>query len=155
MSQIPVVKLNKLLADFYATVKKTDGSDLLATSLYAIHRGLDRILKNADIGFSITNESFNSSTKKCKEKLRVLRKARMSGACSRHIVYFSLSDEEQMWRIRYIHQPPSQMETRSLFYLTAWKDSTAVSHIWYEEQRMEWCSLRGIDPKLAKKIKLD
>ncbi|XP_039190360.1 uncharacterized protein KIAA1958-like [Crotalus tigris] len=98
--QIPVVKLNKLLADFYATVKKTDGSDLLATSLYAIHRGLDRILKNADIGFSITNESFNSSTKKCKEKLRVLRKARMSGACSRHIVYFSLSDEEQMWRIR-------------------------------------------------------
>lgn len=99
MSQIPAVKLNQLLADFYAAVKKTDGSDLLATSLHAIHRGLDRILKNADIGFSITNESFTSSTKKHKEKLRVLRKAGMSGAHSRYIVYFSLSDEEQMWRI--------------------------------------------------------
>ncbi|XP_058029453.1 uncharacterized protein KIAA1958-like [Ahaetulla prasina] len=72
MTQIPAVKLNELLEDFYVTVKKTDGSDFLATSLHAIRRGLDRILKNAGIGFSITSGSFNSSTKKLKEKLRVL-----------------------------------------------------------------------------------
>lgn len=92
------MKLNKLLEDFYVTVKKTDGSDFLATSLHAIRRGLDRILKNAGMGFSITSGSFSSSTKKLKEKLRVLSKAGMSGSRSRNIIYFSLSDEEEMWR---------------------------------------------------------
>ncbi|ETE71318.1 hypothetical protein L345_02870, partial [Ophiophagus hannah] len=222
ITKIPAVKLNELLEDFYVTVKKTDGSDFLATSLHAIRRGLDRILKNAGIGFSITSGSFNSSTKKLKEKLRVLSKAGMSGARSRNIVYFSLSDEEEMWRIgclgdgsplallstvikynsqylnmrtlqehadlmygdiellkdsqnrpffsrtdnakrekgmglrqvchgqiyhehakgqrlcpfcllynyMYIHRPPSQMETRSPFYLAARKDTIATDNIW-------------------------
>ena len=94
--EIPAVKLNELLENFYVTVKKSDGSDFLATSLHAIRRGLDRILKNAGVGFSITSSTFSSSTKKLKEKLWVLSKAGMSGARSRNIVYFSVSDEEEM-----------------------------------------------------------
>ncbi|XP_028568953.2 uncharacterized protein KIAA1958 homolog isoform X2 [Podarcis muralis] len=247
ITKIPAVKLNELLEDFYVTVKKTDGSDFLATSLHAIRRGLDRILKNAGIGFSITSGSFGSSTKKLKEKLRVLSKAGMSGARSRNIIYFSLSDEEEMWRIgclgdgspvallstvvkynsqylnmrtlqehadlmygdiellkdaqnrpffartdnvkrekrlgsnrvcygqiyhdhskghkvcpycllykyMYIHRPPSQMEGKSPFYLTARKETTGMGSVWYEEQRMGLRSLRGVVPKLAKKVKLD
>ncbi|XP_053155101.1 uncharacterized protein KIAA1958 homolog isoform X2 [Hemicordylus capensis] len=247
ITKIPAVKLNELLEDFYVTVKKTDGSDFLATSLHAIRRGLDRILKNAGIGFSITSGNFSSSTKKLKEKLRVLSKAGMSGARSRHIVYFSLADEEEMWRIgclgdggpvallstvvkynsqylnmrtlqehadlmygdiellkdsqnrpffartdnvkrekrmgpnrvcygqiyhehskghklcpycllykyMYIHRPPSQMEAKSPFYLTARKETTSLGNTWYEEQRMGLRSLRGVVPKLAKKVKLD
>ncbi|XP_013921621.1 PREDICTED: uncharacterized protein KIAA1958-like [Thamnophis sirtalis] len=244
MTQIPAVKLNELLEDFYVNVKKTDGSYFLATSLHAIRQGLDRIVKNAGIGFSITSGSFNSSTKKFKEKLKVLSKAGMSGARSCNIVYFSLSGEEEMWRIgcfgdgsplallstvvkynsqflnmrmlqehadlmygdieflkdsqnwpffartdnakrekgmglsqvchsqiyhehakgqrrcpycllykyMYIHHPQS---TRSPFCLIARKDTAAMDNIWYEEQRMGLRSLRGIIPKLAKKIKLD
>ncbi|XP_033029916.1 uncharacterized protein KIAA1958 homolog isoform X1 [Lacerta agilis] len=247
ITKIPAVKLNELLEDFYVTVKKTDGSDFLATSLHAIRRGLDRILKNAGIGFSITSGSFGSSTKKLKEKLRVLSKAGMSGARSRNIIYFSLSDEEEMWRIgclgdgspvallstvvkynsqylnmrtlqehadlmygdiellkdsqnrpffartdnvkrekrlgsngvcygqiyhdhskghkvcpycllykyMYIHRPPSQMEGKSPFYLTARKETIGMGSVWYEEQRMGLRSLRGVVPKLAKKVKLD
>ncbi|XP_042303609.1 LOW QUALITY PROTEIN: uncharacterized protein KIAA1958 homolog [Sceloporus undulatus] len=247
ITKISAVKLNELLEDFYVTVKKTDGSDFLATSLHAIRRGLDRILKNAGIGFSITSGSFSSSTKKLKEKLRVLSKAGMSGARSRNIVYFSFSDEEEMWRIgclgdgspmallstvvkynsqylnmrtlqehadlmygdiellkdaqnrpffartdnvkrekrmglsrvyygqiyhehskghkfcpycllykyMYIHRPPSQMEAKSPFYLTARKETVALGNIWYEEQRMGLRSLRGVVPKLAKKVRLD
>ncbi|XP_009675105.2 uncharacterized protein KIAA1958-like [Struthio camelus] len=95
--QIPAVRLNELLEDFYITVKKIDGSDFLATSIHAIRQGLDRILKNAGVGFSISSSTFSSSTKEFKEKLRLLNKAGMSGAQSRNIVYFSLSDEEEMW----------------------------------------------------------
>ncbi|XP_075136533.1 uncharacterized protein KIAA1958 homolog isoform X3 [Leptodactylus fuscus] len=98
-TKVPAVKLNELLEDFYVTVKKTDGSDFLATSLHAIRRGLDRILKNAGAGFSITSSVFNSSSQKLKEKLRMLNKAGMSGSRSRNIVYFTLADEEEMWRI--------------------------------------------------------
>ncbi|XP_029776667.1 uncharacterized protein KIAA1958 homolog isoform X1 [Suricata suricatta] len=98
ITKIPAAKLNELLENFYVTVKKSDGSDFLATSLHAIRRGLDRILKNAGVGFSITSSTFSSSTKKLKEKLWVLSKAGMSGARSRNIVYFSLSDEEEMWQ---------------------------------------------------------
>ncbi|KAK2501441.1 hypothetical protein MC885_008567, partial [Smutsia gigantea] len=98
ITKIPAVKLNELLENFYVTVKKSDGSDFLATSLHAIRRGLDRILKNAGVGFSITSSTFSSSTKKLKEKLWVLSKAGMSGARSRNIIYFSLSDEEEMWQ---------------------------------------------------------
>ncbi|XP_008101641.2 uncharacterized protein KIAA1958 homolog isoform X3 [Anolis carolinensis] len=247
ITKIPAVKLNELLEDFYVTVKKTDGTDFLATSLHAIRRGLDRILKNAGIGFSITSGSFNSSTKKLKEKLRVLSKAGMSGARSRNIVYFSFSDEEEMWRTgclgdgspvallstvvkynsqylnmrtlqehadlmygdiellkdaqnrpffartdnvkrekrmglnrvyygqiyhehskghrfcpycllykyMYLHRPPSQMEAKSPFYLTARKETMNMGNVWYEEQRMGLRSLRGVVPKLAKKVKLD
>ncbi|XP_066468716.1 uncharacterized protein KIAA1958 homolog [Tiliqua scincoides] len=247
ITKIPAVKLNELLEDFYVTVKKTDGSDFLATSLHAIRRGLDRILKNAGIGFSITSGSFSSSTKKLKEKLRVLSKAGMSGSRSRKIVYFSLLDEEEMWRIgclgdgspvallstvvkynsqylnirtlqehadlmygdiellkdsqnrpffartdnvkrekqmssnricygkiyhehsrghklcpycllykyMYIHRPPSQLEAKSPFYLTARKETAGLGNTWYEEQKMGLRSLRGVVPKLAKKIKLD
>ncbi|KAM6227870.1 LOW QUALITY PROTEIN: uncharacterized protein KIAA1958-like [Spheniscus humboldti] len=99
ITKIPAVKLNELLEDFYITVKKTDGSDFLATSLHATQRGLDRILRNAGAGFSITSSTFSSSTRKLKEKFKVLSKAGMSGARSRNIVYFSLSDEEEMWRM--------------------------------------------------------
>ncbi|XP_016279338.1 uncharacterized protein KIAA1958 homolog isoform X2 [Monodelphis domestica] len=247
ITKIPAVKLNELLEDFYMTVKKTDGSDFLATSLHAIRRGLDRILKNAGVGFSITSNTFSSSTKKLKEKLRVLSKAGMSGARSRNIVYFSLSDEEEMWRTgclgddspiallstvvkynsqylnmrtlqehadlmygdiellkdsqnrpffartdsvkrenrvnaskvcygqiyhehskghklcpycllykyMYIHRPPTQMEAKSPFYLTARKEISGMGNVWYEEQRMGLRSLRGVVPKLAKKVKLD
>ncbi|XP_075681700.1 uncharacterized protein KIAA1958 homolog isoform X3 [Rhinoderma darwinii] len=98
-TKVPAVKLNELLEDFYVTVKKTDGSDFLATSLHAIRRGLDRILKNAGAGFSITSSVFNSSSQKLKEKLRMLNKAGMSGSRSRNIIYFTLADEEEMWRI--------------------------------------------------------
>ncbi|KAM6169471.1 uncharacterized protein KIAA1958 homolog isoform 2-T2 [Rhynchocyon petersi] len=98
ITKIPAVKLNELLENFYVTVKKSDGSDFLATSLHAIRRGLDRILRNAGVGFSITSSTFSSSTKKLKEKLWVLNKAGMSGARSRNIVYFSLADEEEMWQ---------------------------------------------------------
>ncbi|XP_068090396.1 uncharacterized protein KIAA1958 homolog isoform X2 [Hyperolius riggenbachi] len=97
-TKVPAVKLNELLEDFYVTVKKTDGSDFLATSLHAIRRGLDRILKNSGAGFSITSSVFNSSSQKLKEKLRMLNKAGMSGSRSRNIVYFSIADEEEMWR---------------------------------------------------------
>ncbi|XP_020828104.1 uncharacterized protein KIAA1958 homolog [Phascolarctos cinereus] len=247
ITKIPAVKLNELLEDFYMTVKKTDGSDFLATSLHAIRRGLDRILKNAGVGFSITSNTFSSSTKKLKEKLRVLSKAGMSGARSRNIVYFSLSDEEEMWRTgclgddspiallstvvkynsqylnmrtlqehadlmygdiellkdsqnrpffartdsvkrenrvnatkvcygqiyhehskghklcpfcllykyMYIHRPPTQMEAKSPFYLTARKEISGMGNVWYEEQRMGLRSLRGVVPKLAKKVKLE
>uniref|UniRef100_A0A8C5P5U8 RIKEN cDNA E130308A19 gene n=1 Tax=Jaculus jaculus TaxID=51337 RepID=A0A8C5P5U8_JACJA len=247
ITKIPAVKLNELLENFYVTVKKSDGSDFLATSLHAIRRGLDRILKNAGVGFSITSSTFSSSTKKLKEKLWVLSKAGMSGARSRNIVYFSLSDEEEMWqagclgdtspitllstvvkynsqylnmrtlqehadlmygdiellkdpqnqpyfartdsvkresrsnstrmchgkiyhehsrghrqcpycllyKYMYIHRPPTQMEAKSPFYLTARKEATDTGSVWYEEQRMGLRSLRGIVPNLAKKVKLD
>ncbi|XP_029470115.1 uncharacterized protein KIAA1958 homolog isoform X1 [Rhinatrema bivittatum] len=246
-TKIPAVKLNELLEDFYVTVKKTDGSDFLATSLHAIRRGLDRILKNAGVGFSITSSLFNSSSQKLKEKLRVLNKAGMSGARSRVIVYFSLSDEEEMWRTgclgdespvallstvvkynsqylnmrtlqehadlmfgdiellkdpqnrpffartdsvkregrvnsskvcygqiyhehskghkrcpycllykyMYAHRPPTQVDVKSPFYLTARKEITGLDSVWYEEQRMGLRSLRGVVPKLAKKVKLE
>lgn len=245
--EIPAAKLNELLENFYVTVKKSDGSDFLATSLHAIRRGLDRILKNAGVGFSITSSTFSSSTKKLKEKLWVLSKAGMSGARSRNIVYFSLSDEEEMWqagclgddspitllstvvkynsqylnmrtlqehadlmygdiellkdpqnqpyfartdsvkresrsgstrvchgkiyhehsrghkqcpycllyKYMYIHRPPTQMEAKSPFYLTARKEATDTGSVWYEEQRMGLRSLRGIVPNLAKKVKLE
>ncbi|KAM6036233.1 LOW QUALITY PROTEIN: uncharacterized protein KIAA1958-like [Theristicus caerulescens] len=94
ITKIPAVKLNELLGDLYTTVKKTDGSDFLATSFHAI-QGLDRILA----GFSITSSTFSSSTRKLKENLKVLSKAGMSGTRSRNIAYFSLSDEEEMWRM--------------------------------------------------------
>ncbi|XP_011948483.1 PREDICTED: uncharacterized protein KIAA1958 homolog isoform X4 [Cercocebus atys] len=247
ITKIPAVKLNELLENFYVTVKKSDGSDFLATSLHAIRRGLDRILKNAGVGFSITSSTFSSSTKKLKEKLWVLSKAGMSGARSRNIVYFSLSDEEEMWqagclgddspitllstvvkynsqylnmrtlqehadlmygdiellkdpqnqpyfartdsvkresrsgstrvchgkiyhehsrghkqcpycllyKYMYIHRPPTQMEAKSPFYLTARKEATDMGSVWYEEQRMGLRSLRGIVPNLAKKVKLE
>ncbi|XP_051018700.1 uncharacterized protein KIAA1958 homolog isoform X4 [Acomys russatus] len=247
ITKIPAVKLNELLENFYVTVKKSDGSDFLATSLHAIRRGLDRILKNAGVGFSITSSTFSSSTKKLKEKLWVLSKAGMSGARSRNIVYFSLSDEEEMWqagclgddspitllstvvkynsqylnmrtlqehadlmygdiellkdpqnqpyfartdsvkresrsgstrvchgkiyhehsrghkqcpycllyKYMYIHRPPTQMEAKSPFYLTARKEATDVGGVWYEEQRMGLRSLRGVVPNLARKVKLD
>ncbi|XP_059956876.1 uncharacterized protein KIAA1958 homolog isoform X2 [Mesoplodon densirostris] len=247
ITKIPAVKLNELLENFYVTVKKSDGSDFLATSLHAIRRGLDRILKNAGVGFSITSSTFSSSTKKLKEKLWVLSKAGMSGARSRNIVYFSLSDEEEMWqagclgddspitllstvvkynsqylnmrtlqehadlmygdiellkdpqnqpyfartdsvkresrsgstrvchgkiyhehsrgrrqcpycllyKYMYIHRPPTQMEAKSPFYLTARKEAADVGSVWYEEQRMGLRSLRGIVPNLAKKVKLE
>lgn len=245
--EIPAVKLNELLENFYVTVKKSDGSDFLATSLHAIRRGLDRILKNAGVGFSITSSTFSSSTKKLKEKLWVLSKAGMSGARSRNIIYFSLSDEEEMWqagclgddspitllstvvkynsqylnmrtlqehadlmygdiellkdpqnqpyfartdsvkresrsgstrichgkiyhehsrghkqcpycllyKYMYIHRPPTQMEAKSPFYLTARKEAIDMGGVWYEEQRMGLRSLRGIVPNLAKKVKLE
>ncbi|XP_013849217.2 uncharacterized protein KIAA1958 homolog isoform X3 [Phacochoerus africanus] len=247
ITKIPAVKLNELLENFYVTVKKSDGSDFLATSLHAIRRGLDRILKNAGVGFSITSSTFSSSTKKLKEKLWVLSKAGMSGARSRNIVYFSLSDEEEMWqagclgddspitllstvvkynsqylnmrtlqehadlmygdiellkdpqnqpyfartdsvkresrsgstrvchgkiyhehsrghkqcpycllyKYMYIHRPPTQMDAKSPFYLTARKEATDLGSVWYEDQRMGLRSLRGIVPNLAKKVKLE
>ncbi|XP_036288882.1 uncharacterized protein KIAA1958 homolog isoform X1 [Pipistrellus kuhlii] len=247
ITKIPAAKLNELLENFYVTVKKSDGSDFLATSLHAIRRGLDRILKNAGVGFSITSSTFSSSTKKLKEKLWVLSKAGMSGARSRNIIYFSLSDEEEMWqagclgddspitllstvvkynsqylnmrtlqehadlmygdiellkdaqnqpyfartdsvkresrsastrichgkiyhehsrghkqcpycllyKYMFIHRPPTQMEARSPFYLTARKEAVDVGSVWYEEQRMGLRSLRGIVPNLAKKVKLE
>ncbi|CAK6433718.1 unnamed protein product [Pipistrellus nathusii] len=247
ITKIPAAKLNELLENFYVTVKKSDGSDFLATSLHAIRRGLDRILKNAGVGFSITSSTFSSSTKKLKEKLWVLSKAGMSGARSRNIIYFSLSDEEEMWqagclgddspitllstvvkynsqylnmrtlqehadlmygdiellkdaqnqpyfartdsvkresrsastrichgkiyhehsrghkqcpycllyKYMYIHRPPTQMEAKSPFYLTARKEAVDVGSVWYEEQRMGLRSLRGIVPNLAKKVKLE
>lgn len=246
-TKVPAVKLNELLEDFYVTVKKTDGSDFLATSLHAIRRGLDRILKNAGAGFSITSSVFNSSSQKLKEKLRMLNKAGMSGSRSRNIVYFSLADEEEMWRIgclgdegpvpllssvvkynsqflnmrtlqehadlmygdiellkdgnnqpffartdsvkrdkqanpnkmcygqiyhehskghrrcpycilykyMYTHRPPSQIEANAPFYLTARKEVSGMEKVWYEEQRMGLRSLRGVVPKLAKRVKLD
>ncbi|XP_018095450.1 uncharacterized protein KIAA1958 isoform X1 [Xenopus laevis] len=246
-TKVPAVKLNELLEDFYVTVKKTDGSDFLATSLHAIRRGLDRILKNAGAGFSITSSVFNSSSQKLKEKLRMLNKAGMSGSRSRNIVYFTLADEEEMWRTgclgddgpiallssvvkynsqflnmrtlqehadlmygdiellkdannrpffvrtdsvkrdkqanpnkmcygqiyhehskgprrcpycllykyMYTYRPPTQLEGHSPFYLTARKEVTANEKIWYEEQRMGLRSLRGVVPKLAKRVKLD
>ncbi|XP_075064643.1 uncharacterized protein KIAA1958 homolog isoform X2 [Mixophyes fleayi] len=246
-TKVPAVKLNELLEDFYVTVKKTDGSDFLATSLHAIRRGLDRILKNAGAGFSITSSVFNSSSQKLKEKLRMLNKAGMSGSRSRNIVYFTLTDEEEMWRIgclgddgpvpllssvvkynsqflnmrtlqehadlmygdiellkdannqpffartdsvkrdkqatinkmcygqiyhehsnghrrcpycllykyMYTHRPPSQMEVSSPFYLTARKEVSGMEKVWYEEQRMGLRSLRGVVPKLARRVKLD
>ncbi|XP_055283572.1 uncharacterized protein KIAA1958 homolog isoform X2 [Moschus berezovskii] len=247
ITKIPAVKLNELLENFYVTVKKSDGSDFLATSLHAIRRGLDRILKNAGVGFSITSSTFSSSTKKLKEKLWVLSKAGMSGARSRNIVYFSLSDEEEMWqagclgddspitllstvvkynsqylnmrtlqehadlmygdiellkdpqnqsyfartdsvkresrsastrvchgkiyhehsrghkqcpycllyKYMYVHRPPTQMEAKSPFYLTARKEAADMGRVWYEEQRMGLRSLRGVVPNLAKKVKLE
>ncbi|XP_064436166.1 uncharacterized protein KIAA1958 homolog isoform X2 [Mirounga angustirostris] len=247
ITKIPAAKLNELLENFYVTVKKSDGSDFLATSLHAIRRGLDRILKNAGVGFSITSSTFSSSTKKLKEKLWVLSKAGMSGARARNIVYFSLSDEEEMWqagclgddspvtllstvvkynsqylnmrtlqehadlmygdiellkdpqnqpyfartdsvkresrsgttrvchgkiyhehsrghkqcpycllyKYMYTHRPPTQMEAKSPFYLTARKEATDTGSVWYEEQRMGLRSLRGIVPNLAKKVKLE
>ncbi|XP_073405794.1 uncharacterized protein KIAA1958 homolog isoform X2 [Dendrobates tinctorius] len=246
-TKVPAVRLNELLEDFYVTVKKTDGSDFLATSLHAIRRGLDRILKNAGAGFSITSSVFNSSSQKLKEKLRMLNKAGMSGSRSRNIVYFTLADEEEMWRIgclgddgpvpllssvvkynsqflnmrtlqehadlmygdiellkdgnnqtffartdsvkrdkqanpnkmcygqiyhehskgnrrcpycllykfMYTHRPPSQIEANSPFYLTARKEVSGPEKVWYEEQRMGLRSLRGVVPKLAKRVKLE
>ncbi|XP_062905017.1 uncharacterized protein KIAA1958 isoform X5 [Mobula hypostoma] len=102
ITKIPPVKLNELLEDFYVTVKKTDGSDFLATSLHAIRRGLDRVLKNANVGFSIGDASFKSSTQKLKDKLRMLNKAGMSGSRSRNIIYFTGQDEEEMWHAGYL-----------------------------------------------------
>ncbi|GCC32606.1 uncharacterized protein KIAA1958 isoform X2 [Chiloscyllium punctatum] len=102
ITKIPPAKLNELLEDFYVTVRKTDGSDFLATSLHAIRRGLDRVLKNANVGFSIGDAVFKSSTQKLKDKLRQLNKAGMSGSRSRNIIYFSGQDEEEMWQAGYL-----------------------------------------------------
>ncbi|XP_048474956.1 uncharacterized protein KIAA1958 isoform X3 [Rhincodon typus] len=102
ITKIPPAKLNELLEDFYVTVRKTDGSDFLATSLHAIRRGLDRVLKNANVGFSIGDAGFKSSTQKLKDKLRQLNKAGMSGSRSRNIIYFSGQDEEEMWQAGYL-----------------------------------------------------
>ncbi|XP_042188576.1 uncharacterized protein KIAA1958 isoform X2 [Callorhinchus milii] len=102
ITKIPPLKLNELLEDFYVTVRKTDGSDFLATSLHAIRRGLDRVLKNANVGFSVGDGTFKSSSQKLKEKLRMLNKAGMSGSRSRNIIYFSGLDEEEMWRAGYL-----------------------------------------------------
>ncbi|XP_041041913.1 uncharacterized protein KIAA1958 isoform X2 [Carcharodon carcharias] len=102
ITKIPPAKLNELLEDFYVTVRKTDGSDFLATSLHAIRRGLDRVLKNGNVGFSIGDAVFKSSTQKLKDKLRQLNKAGMSGSRSRNIVYFSGQDEEEMWQAGYL-----------------------------------------------------
>ncbi|KAJ7335375.1 hypothetical protein JRQ81_013316 [Phrynocephalus forsythii] len=98
ITKILAGRLNELLEDFYITVKKTDGSDFVATSLHAICRGLDWILKKAGLRFSITSRSFSSSARKLKEKTRVLSQVGMYGARSRQIVYFSLSGEEEMLR---------------------------------------------------------
>ncbi|XP_072373402.1 uncharacterized protein KIAA1958 isoform X2 [Scyliorhinus torazame] len=102
ITKIPPAKLNELLEDFYVTVRKTDGSDFLATSLHAIRRGLDRVLKNGNVGFSIGDATFKSSTQKLKDKLRQLNKAGMSGSRSRNIIYFSCQDEEEMWQAGYL-----------------------------------------------------
>ncbi|XP_069779281.1 uncharacterized protein KIAA1958 isoform X2 [Narcine bancroftii] len=102
ITKISPVKLNELLEDFYVTVRKTDGSDFLATSLHAIRRGLDRVLKNANVGFSIGDAVFKSSTQKLKDKLRMLNKAGMSGSRSRNIIYFTGQDEEEMWQAGYL-----------------------------------------------------
>ncbi|XP_078070189.1 uncharacterized protein KIAA1958 isoform X2 [Mustelus asterias] len=102
ITKIPPAKLNELLEDFYVTVRKTDGSDFLATSLHAIRRGLDRVLKNGNVGFSIGDAIFKSSTQKLKDKLRQLNKAGMSGSRSRNIIYFSGQDEEEMWQAGYL-----------------------------------------------------
>ncbi|XP_067839701.1 uncharacterized protein KIAA1958 isoform X4 [Heptranchias perlo] len=102
ITKIPPAKLNELLEDFYVTVRKTDGSDFLATSLHAIRRGLDRVLKNGNVGFSIGDGVFKSSTQKLKDKLRLLNKAGMSGSRSRNIIYFSAQDEEEMWQAGYL-----------------------------------------------------
>ncbi|KAI1239776.1 hypothetical protein IHE44_0011208 [Lamprotornis superbus] len=40
-------KASEPLEDFYVTMKKTDGSDFVATSFCTIQQGLDQILKNA------------------------------------------------------------------------------------------------------------
>ncbi|XP_078251140.1 uncharacterized protein KIAA1958 isoform X2 [Rhinoraja longicauda] len=102
ITKIPPAKLNELLEDFYVTVRKTDGSDFLATSLHAIRRGLDRVLKNANVGFSVGDAIFNSSTLKLRDKLRMLNKAGMSGSRSRNIIYFTGQDEEEMWQAGYL-----------------------------------------------------
>uniref|UniRef100_A0A2I3H9C3 KIAA1958 n=1 Tax=Nomascus leucogenys TaxID=61853 RepID=A0A2I3H9C3_NOMLE len=239
---IPCKELDAYLASFFVDARQKDGSEYEPNSL-----AMDRILKNAGVGFSITSSTFSSSTKKLKEKLWVLSKAGMSGARSRNIVYFSLSDEEEMWqagclgddspitllstvvkynsqylnmrtlqehadlmygdiellkdpqnqpyfartdsvkresrsgstrvchgkiyhehsrghkqcpycllyKYMYIHRPPTQMEAKSPFYLTARKEATDMGSVWYEEQRMGLRSLRGIVPNLAKKVKLE
>lgn len=79
-------------------MKERDGSGFLATSFHRNWRGLDQILKNAGAGFFITSSTFRSSSRKLKDKLKVLSKAGMSGARFCSVVYFSLSDEEEMWR---------------------------------------------------------
>lgn len=60
-----------------------------------------------------------------------------------------------LYKYLYSHRPLSQMETRSPFCLIARKDTVAMDNIWYEEQRMGLRLLRGIVPKVAKKIKLE
>ncbi|XP_066567134.1 uncharacterized protein KIAA1958 [Amia ocellicauda] len=248
ITKIPAPILNKLLEEFYVSVKKTDGSDFLATSLHAIRRGLDRVLKNAGVGFSVTGAAFSSSSQKLKEKLRLLGKAGLSGARARSIVYFSLNDEEEMWRsgclgdtgpvallstvvkynsqyfnmrtlqehadlmygdiellrdtenrpffartdsvkrerrlcstspacygqvyhehscgpkrcpycllykYMYTNRPPILSDPCSPFYLAPRKEASAPNEVWFEEQRMGLRSLRGVVPKLAKKVLLE
>lgn len=72
-------------------------SDFLATSLRH-PPSLDRILKNAGWGLLHHQQHLQLVHQKLKEKLWVLSKAGMSGARSRSIVYFSVSDEEEMWQ---------------------------------------------------------
>lgn len=41
------MKVSEALENFYIIMKKTDGSDFVATSFCTIQQGLDQILKNA------------------------------------------------------------------------------------------------------------
>ncbi|XP_035110684.1 uncharacterized protein KIAA1958 homolog isoform X3 [Callithrix jacchus] len=181
ITKIPAVKLNELLENFYVTVKKSDGSDFLATSLHAIRRGLDRILKNAVVKYnsqylnmrtlqehadlmygdiellkdpqnqpyfartdSVKRESRSGSTRVCHGKI-YHEHSRGHKQCPYCLLY----------KYMYIHRPPTQMEAKSPFYLTARKEATDMGSVWYEEQRMGLRSLRGIVPNLAKKVKLE
>lgn len=47
------------------------------------------------------------------------------------------------------------MEAKSPFYLMAQKEVSGMANVWYKEQRMGLCSLRGVIPKLAKEVKLE
>nr|XP_058158517.1 sorting nexin-30 isoform X4 [Dasypus novemcinctus] len=203
ITKIPAVKLNELLENFYVTVKKSDGSDFLATSLHAIRRGLDRILKNADeeemwqagclgddspITLLSTVVKYNSQYLNMRtlqehadlmygdiELLKdpqnqpyfartdsVKRESRSGSTrvCHGKIYHEHSRGHKQcpyclLYKYMYIHRPPTQMEAKSPFYLTARKEATDMDSVWYEEQRMGLRSLRGIVPNLAKKVKLE
>ncbi|KAF4804074.1 hypothetical protein TURU_010940 [Turdus rufiventris] len=45
--EIPAMKVSEALEDFYISMKKTDGSDFVATSFCTIQQGLDQTLNNA------------------------------------------------------------------------------------------------------------
>ena len=68
IQNIPVDRLNWLLAEFYISVRKNDGSDYEPTTLEAMENSIERYLKDHDYG-----TSFNGAADTCRSSLSKVR----------------------------------------------------------------------------------
>lgn len=98
------------------------------------------------------NRPFFARTDRVKQENRVnVNRARYSQIYHEHSKGHKLCPYCLLYKYLYTHRPPSQMEAKSPFYLTAQKEVCGMGSIWYEEQRMGLCSLRGVVPSWRRK----